>query len=264
MANMKSKKVAVVKKKPATDDAKKVADDKKKVAADKKKVAADKKKVAADKKKVAADKKKLAADKEKITARIKAERAVRTKFGTTLRRHAAYRGAKGEIAADKKRAADEKLAADKKEKNLARIKAERVVRTKFGPSLRRRAAYHSARAESRMPAGSEMRPLASEWNFKTFDDVRAYVINPAIPIGNRLALLHRLSASNGGVGARTLRSTGDYAGYPPNVLKRHALLLLDKIEKAKGFYGVDIMAKVKPYIAKGDTPEKLAILSAKG
>jgi hypothetical protein len=212
MANMKSKKVAVVKKKLAADK-KKLAADKKRFTADAKKVAADKKKVAADKKKVAADKKKLAADKEKNLARIKAERAVRAKFGTSFRRHAAYR---------------------------------------------------SARAESRMPADSAMQPLESEWNFKTFGELRKYVINPAFPLGNRLELLKRLGTFQGGREIRALRSVGDYAGYPPNVLKRHALLLLDKIEKAKEFYGEDIMAKVKVYIAKDDTPEKLAILGVKG
>ena len=263
MANMKSKKVAVVKKKLAADK-KKLAADKKRFTADAKKVAADKKKVAADKKKVAADKKKLAADKEKNLARIEAERAVRAKFGTSFRRHAVYRSARAELAADKKLAADEKLAADKKKKNLARIEAERAVRAKFGTSFRRHAAYRSARAESRMPADSAMQPLESEWNFKTFGELRKYVINPAFPLGNRLELLKRLGTFQGGREIRALRSVGDYAGYPPNVLKRHALLLLDKIEKAKEFYGEDIMAKVKVYIAKDDTPEKLAILGVKG
>ena len=201
----------------------KLAADAKKVAADKKKLAADKEKVAADKKKVAADKKKLAADKEKNLARIKAERAVRTKFGTSLRRRMAYHDAKREIAADR----------------------------------------NSARAESRMPADSAIHPLASEWEFKTVDELRKYMINPAIPLGNRLELLKVLGTLEGGKGIRALRSVGDYAGYPPNVLKRHALLLLDKIEKAKKFYGEDIMAKVKAYVAKDDTPEKLAILGVK-
>ena len=125
-------------------------------------------------------------------------------------------------------------------------------------------AYNSAKREiaaDRKPAADQ--PLESEWNFKTFGELRKYVINPAIPLGNRLELLKRLGSSQGGVGIKALRSVGDYAGYPPNVLKRHALLLLDKIEKAKKFYGEDIMAKVKAYVASNDTPEKLAILGVK-
>jgi hypothetical protein len=81
-------------------------------------------------------------------------------------------------------------------------------------------------------------------------DVMTCLNSPRVPDEAKAAIIE-------GVQEVIAASSNEYRGYPAPVLKRHIILLADKIERA---IDAGVNLDVAPYIAKRDTPEVIDLL----